>query len=70
MTLTRKLHPTDISVRDDPDARALVLMCDEHEVGRISYEEAFRTLRTGVKPQDLIQKAIAEANLEWAMGLG
>lgn len=67
MSLTRKLHPTDISVKDDPDGRALVLLCDEQEVGRITYADAYRNLKAGQKPEDLIQQELD--SMEWAMGL-
>jgi hypothetical protein len=57
---------TDISVKDDPAGKALVLMCDEKEVGRISYEEAYQNLKAGKPPQELIRERLE--NLDWAMG--
>lgn len=65
----RKLHPTDISVKDDPSAKAFVLVCDDQEVGRIGYAEAYRNLKAGQQPLELIRKALEGSNLEWAMGL-
>lgn len=68
MIPTRKLHPTDISVKDDPGSHSLVLLCDEQEVGRITYEEAYRNLKAGKQPADLVREKLE--SLEWAMGYG
>lgn len=65
-TPNRRLHPTDISVRDDPETRAFILVCDEHEVGRLTYREVFDNIKAGRKPADLIRAKLE--SLEWATG--